>query len=82
MPWQTESGDDARDQFKYQYHPGGDPRNPPKNAPSALHSVIIPNVELPKVCTLSLCGGVGWGDFGWNWLVMEHVVRRQGILPA
>lgn len=31
------------------YHPGGDPKNPPKDAPSALHSVIIPNVNLPKV---------------------------------
>lgn len=51
MPWQTESskGDDARDHFKYQYHPGGDARNPPKDAPSALHSVIVPNVNLPKV---------------------------------
>ncbi|KAE9370582.1 hypothetical protein N431DRAFT_426948 [Stipitochalara longipes BDJ] len=50
MPWQTEStkGDEAREHFKYQYHPGGDPRNPPKDAPSALHSVIVPNVNLPK----------------------------------
>ncbi|KAE8442146.1 hypothetical protein EG329_003797 [Mollisiaceae sp. DMI_Dod_QoI] len=30
------------------YHPGGDPKNPPKDAPSALHSVIVPNVNLPK----------------------------------
>lgn len=51
MPWQTEStkGDEAREHFKYQYHPGGDPKNPPKDAPSALHSVIVPNVDLPKV---------------------------------
>jgi hypothetical protein len=45
-PWQTEgagSGD-----FKYQYHPGGDVSKSPKDAPSALHSVIIPNVNLPK----------------------------------
>jgi hypothetical protein len=51
MPWQTESsqGDEAREHFKYQYHPGGDPRNPPKDAPSAIHSVIVPNVNLPKV---------------------------------
>jgi hypothetical protein len=34
---------------RYQYHPGGDPKNPPKDAPSALHSVIVPNVNLPKV---------------------------------
>lgn len=32
-----------------EYHPGGDPKNPPKDAPSALHSVIVPNVNLPKV---------------------------------
>ncbi|PQE15197.1 hypothetical protein CJF32_00007837 [Rutstroemia sp. NJR-2017a WRK4] len=52
MPWQTTSteGDAARQDFKYQYHPAGDPRNPPKDAPSALHSVIVPNVNLPKVC--------------------------------
>ncbi|KAH8655070.1 hypothetical protein BGZ60DRAFT_418329 [Tricladium varicosporioides] len=50
MPWQVEStkGDAAREHFKYQYHPGGDPKNPPKDAPSALHSVIVPNVNLPK----------------------------------
>ncbi|KAH8590295.1 hypothetical protein B0O99DRAFT_635186 [Bisporella sp. PMI_857] len=50
MPWQTEStqGDQAREHFKYQYHPGGNPKNPPKDAPSALHSVIVPNVNLPK----------------------------------
>ncbi|KAF8851111.1 hypothetical protein BDZ45DRAFT_661028 [Acephala macrosclerotiorum] len=50
MPWQSESskGDSAREHFKYQYHPGGDPKNPPKDAPSALHSVIVPNVNLPK----------------------------------
>ncbi|KAI4175094.1 MAG: hypothetical protein LQ343_001855 [Gyalolechia ehrenbergii] len=34
--------------FKYQYHPGGDPNKAPKKAPSALNSVIIPNVTLPK----------------------------------
>lgn len=52
MPWQEpeSEGQKAREHFKYQYHPGGDPRNPPKDAPSALHSVIVPNVNLPKVC--------------------------------
>ncbi|RPA94483.1 hypothetical protein L873DRAFT_1746976 [Choiromyces venosus 120613-1] len=49
MPWHGESTEaSARDQFKYKYHPGGDARNPPKDAPSALHSVIVPNVNLPK----------------------------------
>ncbi|KAF2021932.1 hypothetical protein BU24DRAFT_404868 [Aaosphaeria arxii CBS 175.79] len=33
---------------KYQYHPGGDPNAPKKDAPSALNVVILPNVTLPK----------------------------------
>lgn len=50
MPWQTEStGDGADEHFKYQYHPEGDKTKKPKNAPSALNSVIVPNVTLPKV---------------------------------
>ncbi|KAI4278775.1 MAG: hypothetical protein L6R38_005173 [Xanthoria sp. 2 TBL-2021] len=49
MPWQTSSAGGKADQhFKYQYHPGGDKTKAPKNAPSALHSVIVPNVTLPK----------------------------------
>ncbi|CZS91921.1 uncharacterized protein RAG0_02479 [Rhynchosporium agropyri] len=43
MPWQKEGIEG-----KYQYHPGGDPNKAPKDAPSALHSVIVPNVNLPK----------------------------------
>ena len=50
MPWQTTAkGDGADEHFKYQYHPGGDRNKTPKDAPSALHSVIVPNVTLPKV---------------------------------
>ncbi|KAL8680628.1 MAG: hypothetical protein Q9224_000740 [Gallowayella concinna] len=54
MPWQTSSakGDKGDEHFKYQYHPGGDRTKAVKDAPSALHSVIIPNVTLPKVRTL------------------------------
>jgi len=50
MPWQKEAapGDDARALYKYQYHPHGDPRNPPKDAPSALNTVVVPDVKLPK----------------------------------
>lgn len=46
-PWQTDdvSGKD----YKYKYHPGGDRSKEAKEAPSALHSVIVPNVNLPKV---------------------------------
>jgi hypothetical protein len=47
MPWQQDSN--TNEEFKYKYHPYGDPKNPPKEAPSALHSVIVPNVNLPKV---------------------------------
>ncbi|KAL9031658.1 MAG: hypothetical protein Q9196_000329 [Gyalolechia fulgens] len=49
MPWQTSSPKGGKDEhFKYQYHPGGDPNKAPKKAPSALNSVIVPNVTLPK----------------------------------
>ena len=51
MPWQVGSskGDDAGQHFKYQYHPGGDRNKSPKDAPSALNTVIVPNVTLTKV---------------------------------
>lgn len=51
MPWQTDDHDHEDDskQFKYRYYPRGDQNEPPKNAPSALNTVIIPNVTLPKV---------------------------------
>ncbi|KAL8812167.1 MAG: hypothetical protein Q9223_000924 [Gallowayella weberi] len=55
MPWQTSSakGGKGDEHFKYQYHPGGDKTKAVKDAPSALNSVIIPNVTLPKVSTLA-----------------------------
>lgn len=57
MPWQTDSrGDGVDEHFKYQYHPGGDKSKAPKNAPSALNSVIVPNVTLPKV--RSICRAI------------------------
>ncbi|KAF9776122.1 hypothetical protein IL306_005734 [Fusarium sp. DS 682] len=40
-PW--ESGSSG----KYQYHPGGDPSAAPRDAPSALNVVVVPNVTLP-----------------------------------
>ena len=40
-PW--ESGSSG----KYKYHPGGDPSQEPKDAPSALNVVVVPNVTLP-----------------------------------
>ncbi|KAI9812250.1 MAG: hypothetical protein M1826_002921 [Phylliscum demangeonii] len=48
MPWDSDAKD-KKDPYKYQYHPGGDQTKAPKKAPSALHSVIVPNVTLPKV---------------------------------
>ena len=51
MPWQSQ-GEEGNPNFKYKYHPGGDKSKTPKDAPSALHSVIVPNVTLPKVCWL------------------------------
>jgi hypothetical protein len=42
-PWKT--GKDAR----YQYYPYGDTSGEKKDAPSALHISIVPNVNLPKV---------------------------------
>ncbi|KAK0633583.1 hypothetical protein B0T14DRAFT_419329 [Immersiella caudata] len=43
MPWESGSGEG-----KYQYHPGGDASAAPKDAPSAVNVVIVPNVNLPK----------------------------------
>lgn len=60
------------------YHPGGDPRNPPKDAPSALHSVIVPNVNLPKVrkIILLLPGVNEWRR--WTWWGWRGRIRDLG----
>lgn len=51
MPWEVDHDhDDHSKHFKYQYHPKGDKSAQPKNAPSALNTVIVPNVTLPRVC--------------------------------
>jgi hypothetical protein len=44
MPWETGSTEG-----KYRYHPGGDRNAPPKDAPSAVNVVVVPDVTLPKV---------------------------------
>ncbi|KAK5991188.1 hypothetical protein PT974_09466 [Cladobotryum mycophilum] len=41
-PW------DSNSQGKYSYHPGGDTSLAPRDAPSALNAVVVPNVTLPK----------------------------------
>ncbi|BDD63351.1 hypothetical protein MPDQ_002478 [Monascus purpureus] len=46
MPWERE--DKGGKAFKYQYHPHGDKNQPLREAPSALNTVIVPNVTLPK----------------------------------
>ncbi|KAI0894467.1 hypothetical protein F4806DRAFT_498248 [Annulohypoxylon nitens] len=43
MPWET-----GATEGKYRYHPGGDPDAAPKDAPSAVNVVVVPNVNLPK----------------------------------
>jgi hypothetical protein len=58
-PWQTASEAKPEGDFKYKYHPGGNPANSPKEAPSAMHSVIIPNLNLPKVCLESSLAWLG-----------------------
>lgn len=42
MPWDSDT------LGKYKYHPGGDLSKAPRDAPSALNSVVIPNVTVPK----------------------------------
>jgi hypothetical protein len=48
MPWHGESTDGKV--YKYQYHPHGDKNQPLRAAPSAMNTVIVPNVTLPEVC--------------------------------
>ncbi|KAI1182391.1 hypothetical protein F5B17DRAFT_191176 [Nemania serpens] len=43
MPWET-----GATEGKYRYHPGGDGSTEPKDAPSAVNVVVIPDVNLPK----------------------------------
>jgi hypothetical protein len=42
MPWDSDT------LGKYKYHPGGDPSKAPRDAPSALNSVVIPKVTVSK----------------------------------
>ncbi|KAI0805063.1 hypothetical protein GGR55DRAFT_681349 [Xylaria sp. FL0064] len=43
MPWET-----GATEGKYRYHPGGDGTVEPRDAPSAVNVVVIPDVDLPK----------------------------------
>ncbi|EOD48614.1 uncharacterized protein LTHEOB_5076 [Neofusicoccum parvum] len=42
-PWRTEGT-----HGKYMYYPQGDTKNAPREAPSALNVVVLPEVNLPK----------------------------------
>ncbi|KAK3941934.1 hypothetical protein QBC46DRAFT_340050 [Diplogelasinospora grovesii] len=44
MPWEESGSTEG----KYRYHPGGDASAAPKDAPSAINVVVIPDVTLPK----------------------------------
>lgn len=50
MPWETGSGEG-----KYSYYPGGDRNAEPKEAPSAVNVVVVPDVNLPKVRSFPDC---------------------------
>lgn len=72
-PWSAGGGEvenSDRNNYKYMYHPGGDYRNAPKRAPSALNAVIVPGVTLPKVCLCVMCSGGGEGR-------ADKLVRRN-----
>jgi len=52
-PWSEDSGTKVNPEnlsdtevYSYRYHPGGDPRNPPRDAPSAIHKTVV-NVKIP-----------------------------------
>lgn len=47
MPWHASEEDGKV--YKYQYHPHGDKNQPLRAAPSAMNTVIVPNVTLPEV---------------------------------
>lgn len=82
MPWQVGSskGDNAGQNFKYQYHPGGDRNKSPKDAPSALNTVIVPNVTLTKVSLKCVCGRLDVWLLGWNadWFI-DDLIRPNMI---
>lgn len=65
MPWETES--ESGKVYKYQYHPHGDKSQPLRAAPSALNTVIVPDVTLPKVRVLS------WYLYKW-WIYSRQEV--------
>ncbi|KAI9751463.1 MAG: hypothetical protein M1815_001121 [Lichina confinis] len=47
MPWQR-GHEDSEQVSKYKYHPGGNKKAAPMDAPSALNSVVIGPITMPK----------------------------------
>lgn len=68
MPWHGESEDGKV--YKYQYHPHGDKSQPLRAAPSAMNTVIVPNVTLPEV----------W--IHWTFLFMSYVGSLQNLVQS
>lgn len=79
MPWQVGSakGKKVDEHAKYQYHPGGDQKKTPKDAPSALNVVIVPNVTLPKVSWKTCL--IGWAVSYVGSSLMAHGNSRNMI---
>lgn len=75
MPWHATSEDGKI--YKYQYHPNGDKSQPLRAAPSALNTVIVPNVTLPEVCSPS---GLSGRELAFSMLFTSYSVLSQGHL--
>ena len=62
MPWHVDEEDGKV--YKYQYHPHGDTSKPLRNAPSAMNTVIVPDVTLPEVCKWPTTTTYDWSLVG------------------
>lgn len=61
-PWETGG------EGKYSYYPGGDRTAEPKDAPSAVNVVVVPDVNLPKVRT--------YPHLEWFWRLHREAFRK------
>lgn len=71
MPW--EGDDDEGKVFKYQYHPHGDKNQALRNAPSAVNTVIVPDVTLPEVSGLDIY--IRWMDILVAWIPVANTMQ-------
>ena len=76
MPWQQDDvkGNTPDEHSKYGYHPGGDPSKGVKDAPSALHTTIIPNVTLSRVCATQNSPGAIHTDLETDRLITNNSI--------